>query len=146
MPVETVALPDAMGLLFICRGVLSGRELVEATQGLLDSAPHRAPFRYGIVDGTNISRVAELSTADLRTLAEMHKRLADAHPKSGEVVAVVAPLDVFYGLSRMWSVFAEGTGWEIASFRSRAEADAWIRQRMREKHGLDLPRAQSATA
>jgi hypothetical protein len=31
MPVETVALPDAMGLLFICRGVLSGRELVEAT-------------------------------------------------------------------------------------------------------------------
>jgi hypothetical protein len=42
-------------------------------------------------------------------------------------VAIVAPSDLAFGIARMWEAFAEVTRWNTHVFRSRAEADPWLR-------------------
>jgi hypothetical protein len=46
--------------------------------------------------------------------------------------AVVAQRDVLYGMSRMFSVFAEQFFSAISSFRSAAEAGAWLQAQRAE--------------
>ncbi len=42
-------------------------------------------------------------------------------------VAIVASSDLAFGIARMWEAFAEVTRWNTHVFRSRAEADPWLR-------------------
>jgi len=42
------------------------------------------------------------------------------------------------------AVLMEQVGWETITFRSRAEAEAWIRQRAKLKFGLDVPLTSAA--
>lgn len=52
------------------------------------------------------------------------------------VIAIIADQDLIYGLSRMFQVLAEETGWEIEIFRLRDDAEAWIKKRVKEKFGI----------
>lgn len=81
---------------------------------------------------------ADISTAELRVVAEQDKRIAALAPP-GILIAIVAPHDHGFGLARMWEVFVEGTGWETMSFRSRSDAEVWLREQVKRKTGLDLP-------
>jgi hypothetical protein len=38
----------------------------------------------------------------------------------------------------MWEAFVEGIGWETKIFPSRAEAETWIRTRVKGKFNLDV--------
>ena len=51
---------------------------------------------------------------------------------------IASPTDLGYGLSRMWEVLSDQSGWEMQIFRSRAEAERWIQQRAKQKFGIDL--------
>ena len=45
--------------------------------------------------------------------------------------------DLIYGLTRMWEVLSEGTNWETMASRNREDAEAWIKERVKEKYGID---------
>jgi hypothetical protein len=45
----------------------------------------------------------------------------------GARVAVIAPTDMLFGVSRMWGVFVEPSGMEIQVFRLRAAAEQWVK-------------------
>jgi hypothetical protein len=65
----------------------------------------------------------QLSSAEAREVARVNEELAALAP--GLAVALVAPADHAFGVSRMWEALAAGTGWRIHVFRDRADADAW---------------------
>lgn len=46
----------------------------------------------------------------------------DAHPK----VAVIAPVDVSFGISRMYEVFTDTVPWDLVVFRAIDAALAWL--------------------
>jgi hypothetical protein len=80
-----------------------------------------------------------------RTTREQVLELADSHVERQSsmpdvVLAIVARLEVTFGLTRMWQMRmdARGTLWETGLFRSRPEAEDWLRRRMREKHGVEI--------
>jgi hypothetical protein len=52
------------------------------------------------------------------------------------VVAVVAAQELLFGLSRMWEMLADETGWESMICRDRGDAEAWIKKRVKEKFGI----------
>jgi len=56
----------------------------------------------------------------------------------GLLVALVAERNVIVALARMWEAFIEGIGWETKIFPSIAEAQEWIRIRVKEKFQLEL--------
>jgi len=76
--------------------------------------------RYGVIDHTSMEKL----TLDFQSIAwsTQDRRLAAIIP-SGARCAVSAPTNLGYGLSRMWEVLSEQSGWEIEVFHSRAEAD-----------------------
>lgn len=64
-----------------------------------------------------------LSTAEVRNGAE-NARNRENQPSR---IAVVAPGNITYGISRIFKVFRESEGTEFAVFRDIDEARAWLR-------------------
>lgn len=62
-----------------------------------------------------------LSGDEVRGVAKVVAKLV-----GGKRSAIVAPGDVAYGLSRMYSVFLEDAGIEVQPFRTIDEATAWL--------------------
>lgn len=136
MPVELAFVHGGIGVLYACRGVVTGREFMDANE-LLIAAPEQArKLRFGLVD-LHRSEALEVSTDELRVIAEQDYRLAAAG-RPGTLVAVIADRTLAYGLARMWEAFAGATEWETKSFRSGTPAEAWIRRRVKEKFGIEL--------
>jgi hypothetical protein len=52
---------------------------------------------------------------------------------------LLAERNVVFALARMWEAFIEGIGWETKIFPSIAEAQDWVRIRVKEKFHLDIP-------
>jgi hypothetical protein len=100
-----------------------GHDFIAADMELLAMPEQLAKCRYVIMDFTSISRM-NISASDVRQIADLEVRMAAVQPHVA--VAVVAPTDVAFGLSRMWEVLAEKTGWETMVFRTRQEAEDWV--------------------
>jgi len=137
MACEVALLQNGCGLLFIASGLLTRDDLIECKNRLLASEAHTKQCMYGIVDLSAVSSM-QLSASDIKEVAEHDQRVA-ASIRLGAIVEIVAPTDSEYGLSRMWEILAERTGWETMVFRSRATGLAWlrVRVRVREKFGFD---------
>ncbi|HVR85993.1 MAG TPA: hypothetical protein VMU54_16855 [Planctomycetota bacterium] len=104
-------------------GVLSGRELIETTRKLIGAGDAVRLVRFTLVLFDEVATV-EVSADDVRRLVEVDKVLMKLIPR--RVIAIVAPQDELFGLSRMWEMLVGVPGWETRVFRSRPEADAWL--------------------
>jgi len=60
----------------------------------------------------------------VRRLIEVDRSLVELIPRTA--IAIVAPKDELFGLSRMWEMMVGVPGWETRVFRSRADAEAWL--------------------
>jgi hypothetical protein len=136
MPVELVSLHGGTGVLFACSGVVTARDLMNANERLLAAADQSARYKFGLVDLLGADSL-DLSIDEIRLIAEQDTLIAAIAPK-GTIVAVVAGKDLAFGLARMWEAFAGDTQWETKTFRSRSHAESWIRDRVKDKFGLDL--------
>jgi hypothetical protein len=94
---------------------------------VLDEALSRpdCPRPAGLLADSSRSSAVR-STAEMRRLADHLSQVVGRVP----FVAVVAPRDVQFGLTRMVSVFLDRGGPETEAFRSVAEAQAWLVSRM----------------
>ena len=127
---------EGAGIVFECEGAATGRDMLKATESLRSSPEKLKQWMFGLIDLTKTTST-DYTTADLRALAEVDKALSQLARK-GAVIAVVAPLDVHYGLSRMWQALVEGTVWETMVFRTRTDADSWIREKIKENFGAEF--------
>ena len=134
MPIEIHILQGGAGRLWLGRGVLSGKELVANNERILSSKSHRG-VRWVLIDYTGTTM--DISAADIRTIKQQDDRIAAVLPEL--VTAVVVPYDVAFGMARMWEILTERPGWSTRAFRSRPEAEAWLREEVRRKFAMELP-------
>ncbi len=80
-------------------------------------------MRSLLIDETEAT--LEISAAEIRTIRKQDDRLAAVLPEL--VTAVVVPSDFGFGMARMWEILTERPGWSTRVFRSRPEAEAWLR-------------------
>jgi hypothetical protein len=125
-------------LILVYSGQVSDREMLDVRATFGNDSPEMQKCRFLLVDLTDAA-LAQISTDALKELAGLHNVLAE-HTFTGMPVAIVAPRDVEYGLSRMWQVFVEENGWETMVFRSRTEAERWLPQRLTQTCGADTCR------
>lgn len=127
MPISTTFTPDGTGLIRTVHGSTTGAELLAADAALLSEGEAVARLRFALHD---FGDTAELraTAEEARAIARQDAMLAKLNPQV--CVAIIAPLDVQFGMSRMWEVFADGTGWQTAVFRDRLSALAWLRERV----------------
>lgn len=124
MPGTIEFVEDGRGLVFSGSGVLTGQEILEAKEALAaDEVPLRT-VKFALVLLEDVTAV-DVTIGDLRAAAIVDRRLARMMPNAA--VAIVAPRDHDFGIARMWEAIADVPEWTTYVFRSREEADAWLR-------------------
>lgn len=125
MPFSTEWVTDGRGVRLTGTGVLTGREILEAKTRLLGVPDRLHGLHYGLVDMTDVSEL-HITRDDVLEFVQADMQIALLVPRP-LAVAVVAPTDLAFGIARMWEAFAEVTGWNTHVFRSRADAEPWLR-------------------
>ncbi len=134
MPFDIVDVDGELGSLLTATGTIGGEEYIEAVRGHLTQDPERyRKYRYSLSNYRDVDEIGVETTA-VATVAELCKQAAAVNPDA--IVAVVAKRDLVFGLSRMWEMMTEGTGWEIHVFRTAEEAREWIRERVHIRFGI----------
>ena len=110
-------------LVFTGSGVLTGLELIETTRKLVESGDAVRAVRRTLVFFDQVTKM-DVNTDDVRRLIEIDQSLMELIPRT--TIAIVAPKDELFGLSRMWEMMVGVPGWETRVFRSRPEAEAWL--------------------
>ena len=127
MPIATAFTPDGAGLLRTAQGQVTGAELIAADIPLLSDPATIARLRYVLLDFGDATDL-QATKEEARSIANQDAEFASVNPQIS--IAIVAPRDVQFGMSRMWQVFVADTGWETAVFRDRPAAVAWLRGRV----------------
>lgn len=138
MPARAVQLAGGLAAAIVCEGEVVEGELTQATRELLAWEDARLERLYGgIIDHSGATSF-NVDSSKLEVVVSLDMQLAQ-RVRKGFLVAVAAPRDLQFGLSRMWQMLAEATGWEIMVLRDRQEAFAWLRSRVQTKFGVELP-------
>ena len=138
MPARLAAIADGLLAAIICEGEVAGGDFTAATRELLQWDDARLERLVGgLVDQTGASSFL-VDSANVESLVMLDMQLAKK-VRPGFFVAVAAPRDVQFGLSRMWQSLAEVTAWEIHVVRDRAEALDWMRARASQKFNVQFP-------
>ena len=135
MSIEIRYFNNGMGVYWLGQGVLTGQDLLEASKETFKSEEKIKQLKYALIDFTSID-MESIQSAEIRVKAEMDEMAAKTNPDV--VVAITASKDVMFGLSRMWEAFVDEIGWKTRVFRSRTEAELWIKETIKEQSGLDL--------
>jgi hypothetical protein len=139
MPIEVRSVQNGMGRIWVCRGLLRGRELIANNEQILESKRYEG-VRWVLVDYTDTT--LEISAQEVRAIKYQDDRLAAVLPEL--VTAVVVPSDYAFGMARMWEMMTERPGWSARSFRKRTEAEIWLREEVTRRFGMKLPGDLSA--
>jgi hypothetical protein len=130
--IELSLTPDGVGAVYKSSGLLTGQELLDADSRMHEEVLANPGIRYLLVDHGAIAE-EKVDVASLRNLASRTGRFLEIIPDG--MVAIVAPNDVLYGLSRMWEALVEQPGLVSRVVRTREEAVAWLRQEL-DRRGL----------
>ena len=113
---------DGRVLRINCIGKYTNDELREAFDAALRD-PAFPPTPVFLLDVTLSESLANRPSEDIRETAYFGGLRADVF---GRQCAIVAPEDLYYGLMRMASLYAEEFGVDTAVFRTEEEALQWL--------------------
>lgn len=128
MAYTTELLDHGRGVLHVGSEIVTGKELLDGSMLVFQALRSGHPICYGLPDFTAITQF-QVGTDDIKALAKINTEMAKI-VRQPTCVAVVAPSDLAYGISRMWEVYVEPTLWKTRVFRSRPEANAWLAERI----------------
>ncbi len=133
MPIELKFLDNRAGVLYHFKGLVTGKEIIETNEEVF-SSPDFKRIKYGVIDQTQVESL-NVSTADLLMIARQESRAADVNSEAA--VALIAASELAFGLSRAWETMTYNAPWQKKVFRSKAEAYAWTRAKIKEKFSID---------
>jgi len=104
-----------------CLGDVSAREIREAIVSVYDGEPTR--HQLWDLTGANLAAIQKESIREFAKLVADH-----GNSRPGGKTAIVSPVDLGFGLARMYGAMADITGQQVQVrvFRSLDEANAWI--------------------
>jgi hypothetical protein len=114
-----------LGLLVIrLEGVVTADEVTRYLAPLVD-VPEYSLLPMMLLDTTDALRT-EGSSEIVRATARRAQESIDPKIEPGARMAIAAPSDEFFGFARMYQSSRQGSHVEVAVFRSRSEAEAWL--------------------
>ena len=130
MGIEVSLTDDGVGAVYRSFGVLTSQDLLDADERLHIEIIRNPELRYLLVDHSAIPE-EKVDVESLRVLAERVGENLEIIPEG--LIAIVAPNDILYGLSRMWEILAEQSGLTTRVTRTRAEAVAWLKDELGQR-------------
>jgi hypothetical protein len=137
MPIRLEFLHEGLGIVYRCEGVVGLQHFSVANDRVLASPDRIRKLKYVLVDAASMEPQF-FSPSEMDGIVLQDRQIA-SYAVPGLLVALIAERSVVFALARMWEAFIEGIGWETNIFPSMAEAQEWIRTRVRDKFQLELP-------
>ena len=140
MSIRLKNLDAGLGVVFIGEGTVTGEEIIRANRTILSFGERIKTSKYCIIDYSDAVKY-DVSTSEIEMIAAQDKEISEYVPEY--FVAIVAKKNLEFGVSRMWEtvVQVKGLKWETMVFKDRADAEEWIKQKVREKYNIDLTMA-----
>jgi len=135
MPIEIKYLDNGIGFGLTVLQDLTGDKLLDAVKKFYLSEESLRKNKYGLVDYTPVGDI-RVSVQDISVIAELTRQASKIAPD--RIVAVVASEDASFGLSRMWEMLSGESSWEKMVFRSRDDAEEWLKKRVSEKFNINI--------
>ena len=135
MPIEINDCDDGIGVTILGRGSITDRQwLDEFKKHLTQEEANFKKYRYSLSDYSAATEV-DVSNASIQAVAKLCVKASKINPYP--VVAIVAPSDLAFGLSRMAEIMMTETYWATEVFRSRQEAVKWIKEEVNNRYGIE---------
>ncbi len=123
MPYQVTYKQNGQRLCFRYWGDLTSAEVLQSLRERLPDKNDIQQVKVLLADHSAVVSM-ESDNHEVREAAYWFKKLAEHNPEVK--LAVIAPSDLLYGISRMWEVYLDGIAWPHMVFRSVDEAEAWL--------------------
>ena len=126
MTIDIKYLDDGEGIEIIASGTVTGREIIEKHKEIY-SPENLKRQKYQVIDRTEC-REYNVSDEEVQEIADIDIAAAKTNPNI--IIAVIAPTDMQYGVSRVWQVYVAESKFLTEVFRDRASADKWLKKKL----------------
>lgn len=123
----TITYDERGGVISTYSGSITAEDILNSFADRFEGTERSSALKYSIGDFTKVSRLT-LSASDVKAFAARARDLLVR--QQGLIAVIVAPSDIAFGLGRMLETYADQDAMTV--FRTLAEAEAWIAERLRE--------------
>jgi len=141
MPIEIQDCDGGLGNIIISRGMVTDQELINSLKRHLTYDKEKfKKYKYILFDHTALTKVA-ITNETVEFIAGLCADTSRVNPDT--IVAMVAnvsigaDIDLVNRISRMFELFVYRSCWKTMVFRTNNEAVRWIREKVRDKFGID---------
>ena len=141
MPIEIQDCDGGMGNIIESRGVVTDQELIDSLKSHLTHNQEKfKKYKYILIDHTSLTKI-NISNETVEFIAELISNTSKINPDS--IVAMVvyvtygANIDLLHRVSILHELFFYRSCWENRFFRMKPQAVKWIREKVRDKFGID---------
>lgn len=132
MPHKMTYLEDEGGLVTTYWGIVSDGEIIKSGKEKLAIKDKLKTCRYVLTDLSVVEKL-NLTPHGIQVNADISLKMLKEN--TDILVAFVVPDDFGFGMSRMWQAYANHSDIKSRIFRTRSEAETWIRNNL--KHLAD---------
>jgi hypothetical protein len=125
MPYSVEYIEKEFGLLIHWEGTVLGDEVIRSYHERFSSPERLKKLRYVLTDYSKVSDF-DMTPDDIKSIADITNQAAIS--RSRVYAVAVMPIDIAYGLARMFQAYAvdDDTGWFTFVTRTRKEAEEWL--------------------
>lgn len=127
MPYKTEYLEKELGVITTYWGVVTDEEIYRSGREKRAQLDKIKTYRYAITDLSRVEKF-EITTDGIRDNAKITSDIFKINQVL--LVAMVLPTKVEYGMGRMWQAYADSDGARSQLFKTRDEAERWIKNNL----------------
>ena len=136
MPIDIKDADNGLGIIITASGFLSEDDFFNVGRRvLIKNGDKSYKFKYCLWVYTKTNQI-DFSSPAIEQIAKMFTKAIKVNPEA--IVATVANQDLAYGISRMFEALVFEEDLDINVFKSKEDAEEWIRKRAKDKFGIDV--------
>ena len=141
MPIEIIDCDGGTGNIIVSRGMVTDQDLIDSLKRHLTHDKEKfKKCKYILIDHTALTKM-DITNETVEFIAGLCADTSRVNPDS--IVAMVtnvtigANIELINRISRMYELFIYRSCWETMVFRTKNEAVRWIREKVRDKFGIN---------
>jgi hypothetical protein len=130
MPYKTEYLDEEGGVITTYWGTVTDDEVIKSGMEKAASIERVKAYKYILTDLSGVDEY-QVSSHGIKGNAKIASRCFAINDSA--LLAFVLPSDLEFGMGRMWQAYADQAGRQSRVFRTRREAEKWLKSNIKSK-------------
>ena len=141
MPVEIKDCDGGIGNIIESRGRVTDQELIDSLERHLTRNKEKfKKYKYILIDHTELTKV-NITDETVDYISGLFADASSVNPDSIAAMVTYVPIgankDLIDRISKLHELFIYRSCWETLFFRTKPQAVRWIKEKVKEKSGID---------